>query len=51
MKKKEKICHLSKKKRDMLDDLIEKGATDEMGLLDLIFIEEILNQNEREKTG
>lgn len=51
MKKKEKICHLSKKKRDALDDLIEKGATDEMGLLDLIFIEEMLNQNEREKTG
>lgn len=51
MKKKEKICRFSKKKRDVLDDLIEKGATDEMGLLDLIFLEEILSQNERDKTS
>jgi hypothetical protein len=51
MKKKEKLYQFSKKKRDVLDDLIEKGATDEMGLLDLIFIEEILNQNERKNAG
>lgn len=29
---------------DLLDKLIEKENPDEMGLLDLIFIEEILNQ-------
>ena len=29
---------------DLLEKLIEKENPDEMGLLDLIFIEEILNQ-------
>ena len=29
---------------DLLDKLIERENPDEMGLLDLIFIEEILNQ-------
>ncbi len=30
--------------RDLLDRLLEKERPDEMGLLDLMFIEEILNQ-------
>ena len=29
---------------DLLDKLIEKENPDEMGLLDLVFMEEILNQ-------
>ncbi len=29
---------------DLLDKLIERENPDEMGLLDLVFIEEILNQ-------
>lgn len=50
MKKTEKVCHFPRK-RDLLDDLMERGEIDEMGLLDLIFIEEMLSQSEREKAG
>ena len=32
------------KKKDLLSELIDKDGIDEMGLLDLVFIEEILNQ-------
>ena len=31
-------------KKELLDVLIERENPDEMGLLDLIFVEEILNQ-------
>jgi|GEM_PF-7047620 len=30
---------------------MERGATDEMGLLNLLFIEEVLNQKEHENAG
>lgn len=36
-------------KADLLDKLIQHGNTDEMGLLDLIFIEEILKQKNQGK--
>lgn len=39
------------KKRDDLDELMDSEAVDEMGLLDLIFIEEILNQKKSDKAG
>ena len=51
MRKNTKITPFPKKNRDYLDELIESGAVDEMGLLDLIFIEEILNQKKRDKVG
>ncbi len=35
---------------DLLDRLIERENPDEMGLLDLIFIEEILNQRAMDAT-
>ena len=35
---------------DLLDKLIERERPDEMGLLDLIFIEEILNQKAIDST-
>ena len=34
-----------KQERDLISELMEKEGMDEMGLLDLVFIEEILNQN------
>ena len=35
---------VQKQKHDLLAELMEKEGIDEMGLLDLVFIEEILNQ-------
>ena len=49
MKHHDKIKPFPKRKRDLLDDLLEKGETDEMGLLDLVFVEEILRQKNQEK--
>ena len=37
-------------KRDLLDELIENGDIDEVGLLDLVFVEEILHQNKTPST-
>ena len=36
-------------KRDYLDELMGRENVDEMGLLDLIFIEEILSQKKQDK--
>ena len=36
---------------DMLEELIKKENPDEMGLLDLIFMEEILNQKMRDRAA
>ena len=36
-------------KRDYLDELMVRENVDEMGLLDLIFIEEILSQKKQDK--
>ena len=46
-----KVTPFPRKNRDYLDELIEKGVVDEMGLLDLIFIEEILSQKKGDKVG
>jgi len=51
MKKKSKVTLFHNRKRDYLDELIEKESVDEMGLLDLIFIEEILSQKKQEKVA
>lgn len=44
MKKNFKVKPFPKKKKDLISELMEKEGIDEMGLLDLVFIEEILNQ-------
>ena len=44
MNKNVKVTPFPKKKRDLISELMEKEGIDEMGLLDLVFIEEILNQ-------
>ena len=51
MKKNSKIKPFPQRKKDLLDRLIEKEGVDEMGLLDLVFIEEILKQKKQKKTG
>lgn len=51
MKKNAKVTPFPKRKRDYLDDLMERESVDEMGLLDLIFIEEILSQKKQDKVG
>lgn len=51
MKQNDKVRPFPKKKRDFLDELIETDGIDEMGLLDLVFMEEILNQKKHEKAG
>ena len=51
MKEKTNVKPFPKKKRDYLDELINKEGTDEMGLLDLIFAEEILSQKKQDKAG
>lgn len=38
-------------RRDHLEDLASEETVDEMGLLDLIFIEEILQQRKQDKAG
>jgi len=38
-------------KKDLLEELIAKENPDEMGLLDLIFMEEILNQKKMDRAG
>ena len=47
MKENAKVRPFPKPKKDLLDKLIEKGNVDEMGLLDLVFIEEILKQKKQ----
>lgn len=51
MKEKSKVTPFPSRKGDYLDELIESGSVDEMGLLDLIFIEEILSQKKQEKVA
>ena len=50
-KKREKVRACSKPQRDALDELLEKTGVDEMGLLDLVFVEEILNQKKTYKSA
>ncbi|GEM_PF-5571191 len=52
--KKDKAVAADKQRRspeeaDILDKLLKEYATDEMGLLDLVFIDEILSQKTEEK--
>jgi hypothetical protein len=51
MNKNGNVRQFTKKKRDILDEYIERKCADEMGLLDLVLIEEILNQIQKEKQG
>ena len=44
MKKKIKLTTFPKQNKDILSEIMEREGIDEMGLLDLVFIEEILNQ-------
>ncbi len=47
-------CHMpvvQNDESDLLDELMEREDVDEMSLLDLIFIEEILNQKKADPTG
>jgi hypothetical protein len=49
MNNKGNVRQFTKKKRDVLDDIIERKSTDEMGLLDLVLIEAILDQKKQDK--
>lgn len=51
MPKGNKIRPFPKRKVDVLDELLEQEGTDEMGLLDLVFVEEILNQKKQDKAS
>lgn len=51
MRKGNKIRPFPKKKKDVLDELMDKEGIDEMGLLDLVFVEEILNQKKQDKAS
>jgi len=51
MSENEKITPFPKRKRETLEDFAVRKDIDEMGLLDLIFIEEILNQEKQDKAG
>jgi len=43
MKEKGNTRHLFQIEKGRLDELIDRTSTDEMGLLDVMFVEEILN--------
>jgi len=49
MKEKGNAPHFSRIEKDRLDELIAKTSTDEMGLLDAIYVEEILNQRKHDQ--
>jgi hypothetical protein len=51
MKSNDNVHPFSDKRRDFLDELMERENTDEMGLLDLIFAEEMLDQIERDNAA
>lgn len=51
MKKSHAIQMWTKKKCDKLDELLELNNVDEMGLLDILFMEEILNQRKKDITA
>ena len=51
MKSNDKVRPFTNKGRDLLDEMMERENTDEMGLLDLIFMEEILNQKRRDNAA
>lgn len=51
MKNNSKVQPYTTKKRDVLDEFIDKKCADEMGLLDLVLIEEMLDQTKQEKPG
>jgi hypothetical protein len=50
MKKNDKIRPIKKKTKTLLDELIEKKNAEDLGLLDLLFIEEVMNQKKQGKT-
>ncbi len=50
MKKNDKIRPFKKKTKTLLDELIEKKNAEDLGLLDLLFIEEVMNQKKQGKT-
>ncbi len=49
MKENAKVRQFPVKRGDYLDQLMGRENVDEMGLLDLIFIEEILSQKKQDK--
>jgi len=49
MKEKGNAPHFSRIEKDRLDELIAKTSTDEMGLLDAIYVEEILYQRKHDQ--
>jgi hypothetical protein len=51
MKKKSQVKTFPKPKKDLLDKLLSKENVGEMGLLDLVFAEEILNQKKQKKAS
>lgn len=48
MKEKINTRHFFRIEKDRLDELIARTSTDEMGLLDVIFAEEILNRKKHD---
>lgn len=49
MKKNDKI-RIFKKKEDLLDEIIDEKDPDDLGLLDLVLVEEMLNQKNKKIT-
>lgn len=49
MTKNEKI-RIFKKKEDLLDEIIDEKDPDDLGLLDLVLVEEMLNQKNKKNT-
>lgn len=45
----DKVRPLKTKSRNLLDELIEKKNAEDLGLLDIVFIEEMMNQKKQEK--
>ena len=49
MKKNGNIRPFNNKKEDLLDEIIDKKNPEDLGLLDLVLVEEMLDQKNREK--
>ncbi len=50
MNKNDKIRPFKKKTKTLLDELMEKKNAEDLGLLDLLFVEELMNQKKQGKT-
>lgn len=51
MQKNDKIRPFKRNKDDLLDEIMDRKDPDDLGLLDLVLVEEMMNQKKQEKSS